>query len=79
MLVCLCGAVASLTLFCSVLCHFQDIVVRVCYILGNLTAKTDEAREKLFSTFRALETLLAIMRTTLKLAYFSKVLPLLGR
>ena len=39
--------------------------MRVCYILGNLTARTDDARQRLFDTYRAFETLLNILKTAL--------------
>ncbi|EDO32819.1 predicted protein, partial [Nematostella vectensis] len=42
------------------------IVVRVCFILGNLTSKSDEARSQLFNTKGCLSTLLSIL-----VAYFS--------
>ena len=37
--------------------------MRVCFILGNLTAKNDEARYKLFFTSKAMDTLLSVMQT----------------
>ena len=47
--------------------------MRVCYILGNLTAKTDEARQQLFDTHLAFETLLNILKTSLAHDYKAKV------
>ena len=37
--------------------------MRVCFILGNLTAKNDEARYELFFTSKAMDTLLSVMQT----------------
>lgn len=38
----------------------QDLVLRICFVLGNLTAKQDSARSHLFAQPKALETLLDI-------------------
>ncbi|CAH1799821.1 unnamed protein product [Owenia fusiformis] len=40
----------------------EDLVVRVGFILGNLTAKSENAREQLFAAPKALETLLAVFK-----------------
>ncbi|OPL20861.1 hypothetical protein AM593_01654, partial [Mytilus galloprovincialis] len=41
---------------------FQDVVVRVCFILGNMTAKNDDARLRLFQENKSMDALLAIMK-----------------
>ena len=38
-------------------------MVRVCFILGNLTAKSEVARLQLYFTCKAMDTLLALMQT----------------
>jgi hypothetical protein len=41
---------------------FQDVVVRVCFILGNMTAKNDDARLRLFQENKSVDALLAILK-----------------
>ncbi|XP_031553121.1 armadillo repeat-containing protein 2-like [Actinia tenebrosa] len=40
----------------------QEVVVRICFILGNLTAKNDEARSQLFNTKSCMMILLSLMK-----------------
>ena len=42
---------------------WQDLVVRVCFILGNLTAKNDSSRKLLFDQPDALDTLLMVLKS----------------
>ncbi|XP_076078717.1 armadillo repeat-containing protein 2-like isoform X1 [Mytilus galloprovincialis] len=42
--------------------HKADVVVRVCFILGNMTAKNDDARLRLFQENKSMDALLAIMK-----------------
>lgn len=49
----------------------QDIVVRVCFIIGNMTAKNDDARLSLFQEVRSLEVVLAVLKSYLDLDYKS--------
>jgi len=44
----------------QLVCNVQDLVLRVCFILGNLTAKLENARSHLFAQSSAVETLLSI-------------------
>ncbi|XP_005102121.1 armadillo repeat-containing protein 2 isoform X2 [Aplysia californica] len=41
----------------------DDLVVRLCFVLGNLTIKNDSARLKLFQEIDSIETLLNILKT----------------
>lgn len=45
----------------------QDIVVRVCFTLGNMTAKNESARTQLFQQPKSLDVLLAVLKTHLEL------------
>ncbi|RUS90870.1 hypothetical protein EGW08_001377 [Elysia chlorotica] len=45
----------------------EDLVVRLCFVLGNLTIKNDSARLKLFQEVDSIETLLLILKTYLEL------------
>ncbi|KAF6364058.1 armadillo repeat containing 2 [Rhinolophus ferrumequinum] len=45
----------------------QDLVVRIVFILGNLTAKNNQAREQFFKEKGSIPTLLALFRTFYKL------------
>ncbi|XP_060572268.1 armadillo repeat-containing protein 2-like isoform X3 [Ruditapes philippinarum] len=47
----------------------QDIVVRVSFILGNMTAKNDNARVQLFQQPKSLDILLTVLKTHLELDY----------
>lgn len=40
----------------------QDLVVRIVFILGNLTAKSNQAREQLFKEKESIPTLLSLFR-----------------
>ncbi|XP_052237148.1 armadillo repeat-containing protein 2-like isoform X6 [Dreissena polymorpha] len=53
----------------------QDIVVRVCFILGNMTAKNDEARLSLFHEPKSLDVILAVFRSYLEADYKSSKKP----
>ena len=44
------------------LISFQDLVVRISFILGNLTAKSDVARTRLFSQPKALDILVNVLK-----------------
>jgi hypothetical protein len=52
----------------------QDIVVRVSFILGNMTAKNDNARVQLFQQPKSLDILLTVLKTHLELDYKVSVL-----
>ena len=41
----------------------QDLVVRLCFVLGNLTAKNEQARLRLFQEKEAMDTLLTVLIT----------------
>jgi len=41
-------------------CVVKDLVLRVCFILGNLTAKLENARSHLFAQPSAADTLLSV-------------------
>ncbi|XP_054424859.1 armadillo repeat-containing protein 2 [Pteronotus mesoamericanus] len=45
----------------------QDLVVRIIFILGNLTAKNNQAREQFFKEDGSIPTLLSLFRTFYKL------------
>ncbi|BFZ09273.1 hypothetical protein BsWGS_12312 [Bradybaena similaris] len=45
----------------------DDLIVRLCFVLGNLTIKNDNARLKLFQETDCVETLLLILKTYLEL------------
>ncbi|KAK0053512.1 armadillo repeat-containing protein 2 [Biomphalaria pfeifferi] len=45
----------------------DDLVVRLCFVIGNLTIKNDAARLKLFHESNSIETLLLILKTYLEL------------
>nr|XP_053769704.1 armadillo repeat-containing protein 2 isoform X2 [Desmodus rotundus] len=45
----------------------QDLVVRIVFILGNLTAKNNQAREQFFKEEGSIPTLLSLFRTFYKL------------
>ncbi|CAL1534975.1 unnamed protein product [Lymnaea stagnalis] len=45
----------------------EDLVVRLCFVLGNLTIKNEAARLKLFQESHSIETLLLILKTYLEL------------
>lgn len=47
--------------------RFQEIVVRVLFILGNLTTKSDETRHNLYFTKASTKYLLTVFR-----AYFER-------
>ncbi|KAL5009503.1 hypothetical protein ScPMuIL_011808 [Solemya velum] len=40
----------------------EDIVVRVCFILGNMTAKNDDARVRLFQETNCMSVLLSVLK-----------------
>lgn len=42
--------------------HKADVVVRVCFILGNMTAKSEDARLRLFQESKSMDSLIAIMK-----------------
>ncbi|XP_033112624.1 armadillo repeat-containing protein 2-like [Anneissia japonica] len=44
-----------------------ELIVRLCFIMGNLTARNDDCRYCLFSTENAMETLLSVFRTYFEL------------
>ena len=46
---------------------FQDLVVRLCFVLGNVTARSDSARGRVAAQPRAIETLLDILKHYLEL------------
>lgn len=50
----------------------QDLVVRIVFILGNLTAKNNQAREQFFKEKGSIPTLLALFRTFSKLDLHSE-------
>ncbi|KAG8123962.1 hypothetical protein E2320_019329 [Naja naja] len=41
----------------------QDLVIRIVFILGNLTAKNNRAREQFFEEQRSIDTLIALFKT----------------
>lgn len=41
----------------------QELVVRVCFILGNLTSKSEKVREAIFSDESFMEVLVSVMQT----------------
>ena len=43
------------------------MIVRICFVLGNLTAKNEIARQRLFSELHAVDSLLLVMKTYDKL------------
>ncbi|KAL3882503.1 hypothetical protein ACJMK2_028840 [Sinanodonta woodiana] len=45
----------------------EDIVVRVCFILGNMTAKNDDARIHLFQESNSIEIIISVLKTYLEL------------
>ncbi|XP_071954692.1 armadillo repeat-containing protein 2-like [Antedon mediterranea] len=45
----------------------MELIVRLCFIMGNLTAKSNDCRYCLFNTENAMETLLSVFRTYLEL------------
>lgn len=46
-----------------IVCHLlQDLVVRIVFILGNLTAKNNQAREQFFKEKESIPTLLSLFR-----------------
>ncbi|XP_033741539.1 armadillo repeat-containing protein 2-like isoform X2 [Pecten maximus] len=49
--------------------HLQksDMVVRVCFVLGNITAKNDEARVRLFQENKAFDVLLSVLKLYLEM------------
>ncbi|XP_045197949.2 armadillo repeat-containing protein 2-like isoform X2 [Mercenaria mercenaria] len=47
----------------------QDIAVRVSFILGNMTAKNDDARVQLFQQPKSLDIILSVLKTHLELDY----------
>ena len=47
----------------------QDIIVRVCFILGNMTAKNDEARVQLFQETKSLDIILTVFKTYVEMDY----------
>ena len=53
----------------KLLSHFlkQDITVRICFILGNMTAKNDDARERLYQEAKSLDVILTVLKTYLEL------------
>ncbi|XP_052807595.1 armadillo repeat-containing protein 2-like isoform X2 [Mya arenaria] len=53
----------------------QDIVVRVCFILGNMTAKNDEARVCLYQESKSLEIVLSVLKSYLEADYKSHSKP----
>ncbi|XP_064615586.1 armadillo repeat-containing protein 2-like [Liolophura sinensis] len=46
--------------------HKEDLIVRVCFVLGNLTAKNEFARSELFQEPKSLDTLLSVFKTYLE-------------
>ncbi|XP_048452650.1 armadillo repeat-containing protein 2 [Rhincodon typus] len=53
----------------------QDLVVRVVFILGNMTAKNNKAREELYKQKYSVETLLTLFQTYHKLDVKVKITP----
>ncbi|KAK3593875.1 hypothetical protein CHS0354_011480 [Potamilus streckersoni] len=45
----------------------EDIVVRVCFILGNMTAKNDDARIRLFQESNSMDIIISVLKTYLEL------------
>lgn len=43
--------------------QFQDLVIRIIFILGNLTAKNNRAREQFFEEQGSIDTLIALFQT----------------
>ncbi|KAK7108771.1 armadillo repeat-containing protein 2-like isoform X1 [Littorina saxatilis] len=41
----------------------DDLVVRLCFVLGNLTAKNEQARQRLYQEKEGMDTLLAVLKT----------------
>ncbi|XP_072356069.1 armadillo repeat-containing protein 2 isoform X1 [Scyliorhinus torazame] len=54
----------------------QDLVVRVVFILGNMTAKNNKAREELYKQKHSVETLLTLFQTYHELDVKVKINPL---
>ncbi|XP_066557449.1 armadillo repeat-containing protein 2 [Amia ocellicauda] len=50
----------------------QDLVVRVVFTLGNLTAKNNEAREQLFKEEGSIDVLLGLLHTYCEMDFVSK-------
>ncbi|XP_006881293.1 PREDICTED: armadillo repeat-containing protein 2 [Elephantulus edwardii] len=50
----------------------QDLVIRLVFILGNLTAKNNQAREQLFKEKGSIQTLLSLFQTFLELDLHSE-------
>ncbi|XP_043543026.1 armadillo repeat-containing protein 2 isoform X2 [Chiloscyllium plagiosum] len=53
----------------------QDLVVRVVFILGNMTAKNNKAREELYKQKHSVETLLTLFQTYHELDVKVKITP----
>ncbi|XP_078068496.1 armadillo repeat-containing protein 2 isoform X2 [Mustelus asterias] len=53
----------------------QDLVVRVVFILGNMTAKNNKAREELYKQKHSVETLLTLFQTYHELDVKGKITP----
>lgn len=47
----------------SFLTVLQELVVRICFILGNLTSKSEKVREFIFSDESFMEVLVSVMQT----------------
>ncbi|XP_076467000.1 armadillo repeat-containing protein 2-like isoform X2 [Babylonia areolata] len=41
----------------------DDLVVRLCFVLGNVTAKNEQARQRLYQEKEGLDTLLTVLKT----------------
>ena len=41
----------------------QELVVRVCFILGNLTSKSEKVRKAIFSDQSFMDVLVSVMQT----------------
>ncbi|KAJ8315287.1 hypothetical protein KUTeg_007437 [Tegillarca granosa] len=50
----------------------SDIVVRVCFILGNITAKNEDARMRLYQEANAFQSLLSVLKIYLEMDVKSK-------
>ena len=50
-------------LFVSFFVFIQDLVVRLCFVLGNVTAQNELARQRLFEEKAGVDTLLNVLNT----------------
>uniref|UniRef100_W5NIQ2 Armadillo repeat containing 2 n=1 Tax=Lepisosteus oculatus TaxID=7918 RepID=W5NIQ2_LEPOC len=74
-----CGCVSTISKKCSCMllflvllpCHSHsgDLVVRIVFTLGNLTAKNNEAREQFFTEKGSVDTLLGLFHTYLEMGF----------